>query len=62
MDSTNNEEDGEQSELLYDGGKKGRIFVIDFGQHMFEEGGWRFRLALQVRSDNEHVSVQKKCP
>ena len=57
MDSTNNEEDGEQSELLYDGGKKGRIFVIDFGQHMFEEGGWRFRLALQAVRDQ----INKLC-
>lgn len=39
------------SALLYDGGKKCTIFVIDFGEHVFVHGDGekRFRLLLQVR-------------
>jgi hypothetical protein len=38
--------------LTFDGGKKGQIYMVDFGEHMFQGEGdkkqWRFRLALQV--------------
>jgi len=38
--------------LTFDGGKKAKIYVVDYGEHMFQGEGdkkqWRFRLALQV--------------
>lgn len=34
--------------LIFDGGKKARLFIVDYGEHMFTEGEWRFRLAMQV--------------
>lgn len=35
--------------LLYDGGRRCSVFVIDYGEHMFEEGHTLFKRALEVR-------------
>jgi len=41
------QQEGEET-LIYDGGNKAKLFVVDYGEHMFVEGEWRFRLALKV--------------
>lgn len=43
-----NEQFTEGGGLTFDGGKKGRVYVVDYGKHMFDAGQWRFRLALKV--------------
>jgi hypothetical protein len=48
MDENEEYDEQGQAQLLFDGGKKGHLFVIDYGEHMFAEGEWRFRLAMQV--------------
>ncbi|KAF7636395.1 Ku domain-containing protein [Meloidogyne graminicola] len=46
MTNTNKKEEGQT--LYSDTGKKARIFVIDYGEHMFSEDEWRFRMALKI--------------
>uniref|UniRef100_A0A914HB12 Ku domain-containing protein n=1 Tax=Globodera rostochiensis TaxID=31243 RepID=A0A914HB12_GLORO len=38
----------EQPGIVYDGGKKGRLFVINYGTEMFAGTGYCFRMALQA--------------
>lgn len=33
---------------FYDGGRRGTLFFIDFGKHVFEAGVDKFRMALTV--------------
>uniref|UniRef100_A0A914MUG2 Ku domain-containing protein n=1 Tax=Meloidogyne incognita TaxID=6306 RepID=A0A914MUG2_MELIC len=44
------QQEGEEN-LIYDGGNKAKLFVVDYGEHMFLEGEWRFRLALKAVRD-----------
>nr|CAD2187801.1 unnamed protein product [Meloidogyne enterolobii] len=44
------QQEGEET-LIYDGGNKAKLFVVDYGEHMFVEGEWRFRLALKAVRD-----------
>ncbi|KAL3068331.1 hypothetical protein niasHT_030622 [Heterodera trifolii] len=50
MDDSNGQQqwEGEQQSIVYEGGKKGRIFVINYGAEMFAGNGFRFRMALQA--------------
>lgn len=43
-----NMEDDNAGLLLYDGGKRCSIFVVDYGEHMFLKGGQNFQMALKV--------------
>ncbi|KAI1729274.1 ku70/Ku80 beta-barrel domain-containing protein [Ditylenchus destructor] len=50
------EESDEQATLLYDGGSRCSIFVIDYGEHMFDEGQHCFRTALEgVRNQLNYI-------
>uniref|UniRef100_A0A915DME7 Ku70/Ku80 N-terminal alpha/beta domain-containing protein n=1 Tax=Ditylenchus dipsaci TaxID=166011 RepID=A0A915DME7_9BILA len=40
--------DDADGNLLYDGGKRCTIFVVDFGEHMFTNGQQAFRTALEA--------------
>ena len=43
-----NEQQNVEDTSIYDGGNKAKFFIIDYGEHMFKDGEWRFRLALKV--------------
>nr|CAD2188126.1 unnamed protein product [Meloidogyne enterolobii] len=45
------EQQENEEALIYDGGNKAKLFVVDYGEHMFLEGEWRFRLALKAVRD-----------
>lgn len=48
MNDSRDQAQSEEPKLIFDGGKKGRFFIIDYGEHMFLDGGWRFRIAIQA--------------
>ncbi|KAL7078280.1 hypothetical protein ACQ4LE_002737 [Meloidogyne hapla] len=57
MDWNEQQQQNVEETLLFDGGNKAKLFVIDYGEHMFEDGEWRFRLALKAVRDQ----INKLC-
>ena len=40
--------DGAIAKQIYDGANKASIFIIDYGQHMHENDGYCFKMAIAV--------------